>query len=87
MQTVIRSNQIKAPYPEELWLTNNESDPVEVSLGAPAGPDGSVFTVEPMTLTVQPGGAAVHAHAGASASMAASFFPPGYLIHGLHLPN
>lgn len=39
----------------DVWLTNNESDPVDVAFGDPTGPDAAVFAVEPKILTVQPG--------------------------------
>lgn len=54
-QIVIRSNQIKAPYQQEIWLTNHESAELDIKLGELQGPDSSVFSVEPQALTIAPG--------------------------------
>lgn len=54
---VIRSNQIKAPYSTDIWLTNNEAEPVTVAFGEPTGKnsEGLVFTITPNNLVVNPG--------------------------------
>jgi len=51
---VIRSNQIKAPYSNDILLHSNEKEAVDVEVGEASSADGAVFKVVPSKLNIKP---------------------------------